>query len=104
MISDIFNAIAALAFVLALMGFLVWMLKRSGLVPGQAPRLAKGAKKQITILESRALDARNRLVIVRWRGHEYLLGSGPNGVTTIGTEESDFEKLLDTANGAEDAS
>ena len=94
MINDIFSSATALAFVLALLGLLVWVLKRTGLVPGQMPRRGKGPA-QLTVTETRMLDARNRLVIVRWHGREYLLGSGANGVTMIGTHDSDFEKLLD---------
>lgn len=96
MLGEMTGAFAALLFVLGLLGLMVWAMKRFGLAPGQ-PRFPTKGGKQITIVENRMLDGRNRLVIVRWRGREYLLGSGANGISLIGTEDSDFEKMLEAA-------
>jgi flagellar biosynthetic protein FliO len=79
--TEIFTALFALIFVLALLGGLSWAVKRFGLLPGHVPN--KKGKNTIDTIETRMIDARNRLLVVRWRGDEYLLGAGSNGVTVI---------------------
>ena len=63
------------------------LLRRFGLVPGSHRQ--KPGDKEIEVVASRLLDARNRLVVVRWRGQEYLLGAGTNGVTRIDSDTTD---------------
>jgi len=92
MITETLTAISALFFVLALLGLGAWALKRFGLAPGQ-PRLSKGAK-QINILDSKLLDSKNRLVAVEWKGKEYLLATGANGVTPISISKSEFAEMV----------
>ncbi|MBL4837343.1 MAG: FliO/MopB family protein [Kordiimonadaceae bacterium] len=93
MLMDSLSALSALLFVLAVLGLLAWAAKRFGMVPGQ-PRVRLGQKK-ITIVESRILDSRNRLVMVEWNGKEYLLATNPAGVTPISEQTPDFQKMLD---------
>lgn len=96
MINEALGAFSALLFILALLGILAWSVRRFGLLPGQ-PRIKPG-QKQIDIVESRMVDGRNRLLVVKWHGKEYLLASNPDGITHIDaqkTEESDFKKLVD---------
>ena len=82
MIGDFSNAIAALILVLALIGLIVWALRRFGLAPtgGMA-----GQDKKLKILEARMLDSRNRLVLAQWRGRQYLLSVGQDGTRLIDT-------------------
>jgi len=91
LLMDSLSAIAALMFVLAILGLLAWAAKKYGLVPGQ-PRIKTGEKK-ITIIESRILDNRNRLVAVEWNGKEYLLATNPAGVRAVGEHQIDPQKF-----------
>jgi len=95
MINEALGAFSALLFILALLGILAWSVRRFGLLPGQ-PRIKPG-QKQVDIIESRMVDGRNRLLVVKWRGKEYLLASNPDGITHIDSQESDtldFEKMV----------
>lgn len=82
MLSSAFNALFALAFVLALLLLFAWLIKRSGLLPGEPAGLKK-SEKSLKIKETKALDARNRLIVANWHGKDYLLAAGANGVNTI---------------------
>ena len=79
--TEIFTALIALAFVLALLGGLSWVVKRFGLLPGHSPN--KNGKSTIQTIDSRIIDAKNRIIAVKWHDHEYLLGAGANGITVI---------------------
>lgn len=96
MMMDVFAAFATLLFVLGLFGFMAWGIKRSGLLPGHAP--LKGSEKQLDILESKMVDGRNRLVVVAWRGNRYLLGTNPNSIRLLASDndkdQEGFKKLL----------
>ncbi|WP_308909752.1 flagellar biosynthetic protein FliO [Pseudokordiimonas caeni] len=85
MIGEMLGAFVALLFVLALIALIAWGARRFGLVPGQpvVPRRTK----EIEILEVRPLDARNRLVLVRWNGADYLVGAGAEGLRLIDRRE-----------------
>jgi flagellar biogenesis protein FliO len=93
MVDDFLSAFAALIFVLALLALCVWALKRFGIVPGQP--LPGKASKELIILESKLIDARNRLVVARWRGKEYLLAASPNGLKEIDNREVDIKTSLE---------
>ncbi len=93
MVTEIFGALSALAFVLAVLALLAWAVKRFGLVPGQ-PHIKSGNKK-INIIESRILDGKNRLVTIEWNGKEYLLATNASGVTPISVSKPDFQKMVD---------
>ena len=71
--TELLNAIAGLIFVLGLIFGLNWLLKRFGHAFGN---LAAGSKGEIDVLHSRALDAKNRLSLVRCRGKDFLIASG----------------------------
>ena len=81
MLNEVFGAFAALIFVLGLLGLFAWSLRRFGFMPGQ-PKFGK-ATKELEIIESRMIDARNKLVVARWRGKDYLMAFGADGVKTI---------------------
>lgn len=93
MVSEALGAFSALLFVLAILAAAAWAMKRFGLVPGQ-PRTVTG-KKQINVIESRMIDGRNRLVVVEWKGSEYLLATHhTRGVTPIGMDKSKFKEMV----------
>lgn len=93
MVDDFLSAFAALIFVLALLGLFVWALKRFGFVPGQP--LPGKSSKELVILESRLVDARNRLVVARWRDRDYLLAAGPNGLKKIDSCEANVKASIE---------
>jgi flagellar biogenesis protein FliO len=95
MTTEIFTALLALIFVLALLGGLSWAVKRFGLLPGHVPSKI-GKKTSIEIQETRMVDARNRLMAVKWQGNEYFLGVGPNGVTVIDKKDQTTDNTQDT--------
>lgn len=71
---DYLRFLFALLFVLALIGGLAWLIRRQGLgamQPGQ-----RGAGQRLSIVESRPLDARRRLAILRCDEREYLVLTG----------------------------
>ncbi len=97
MTSEALSAFSILFVMLGLLGLAAWAVKRFGLIPGQ-PRMV-GKKREITVIDSQMLDARNRLVVVNWRGRDYLLGTGQHGVTLLDGPEgtkapSKFEQAL----------
>lgn len=85
MADDVFGAFSALVFVLGLLGLLVWAIKRFGFMPGQ-PTFGAGSK-ELEILESKMIDARNRLVVARWRGTDYLLAFGADGAKKLDSKD-----------------
>ena len=81
--SQIAQLFISLAFVVALMGGLAFVIKRLGL-SNTAP-VHKG-EKRIKIVESQALDARRRLVLVQCDDKQHLVMCGINGETVIKTD------------------
>lgn len=86
MTENIFGAFSALIIVLGLLGLFAWLVRRFGFMPGQ-PKFGKAAK-DLEILESKMIDARNRLVVARWRGDDYLLAFGADGIAKIDTKKT----------------
>ncbi len=64
----------ALIFVLALIGGLAWLIRRQGL-GGMRPG-HRGEGQRLSVVESRPLDARRRLAILRCDEREYLVLTG----------------------------
>ncbi len=72
--------VAALAFVLALIGGLAWLIRRSGVAGSLMPTAAKkGTGRRLGVVEVLSLDPRRKLVLVRCdsREHLLLLNQGP---------------------------
>ncbi len=67
--------IAALVFVLALIGALTWAVKRFGLFGRVAATPRAG--RRLEVVESATIDARRRLVLIRRDRTEHLLLLGP---------------------------
>lgn len=89
MIPDILTAIAALVFVLTLLLGGMWLLKRFGVLGVSIAT----PNKDIQILAQRALDVRTRLVVARWRGEDYLIAIGPEGIAPIDQKESPTNEM-----------
>jgi flagellar protein FliO/FliZ len=87
MLTEVLGAIIALVFVLGLIFLMTWGVRRFGLIPGAST--AKKEEREIEVLDSKMLDARSRLVVVRWRGKDYLLGNSPAGLRVIDSVDGD---------------
>ncbi|WP_262695377.1 flagellar biosynthetic protein FliO [Kordiimonas aquimaris] len=94
MTAEIFNAFAALVFVLGLLGLFAWGVRRFGFIPGQ-PALNRKTK-ELEIIETKMVDARNKLLVARWRGTDYLLASGPDGIKRIDEQKAQKQPIADT--------
>lgn len=80
--NDYMRFIFALAFVLALMGILALLFKRSGL--GKIA-LGLGSGRRLGLVEIRTLDSRHKLALVKCDDREHLIVLGPQGHTVIDT-------------------
>ena len=79
-IADISRAIMGLGVVLLLIVAVLWLVRRfgpHGVVGG------KPAGRRLTMVESLAIDPRNRLVLVRQDDHEHLLVIAASGAATV---------------------
>ncbi len=90
---------SVLFLMLGVLGLMAWLVRRFGLLPGTV-RQTPG-NKELEIVASKVLDARNRLVVVRWRGRDILLAAGQNGVRTIGEDRADFAKMVELEDKAD---
>lgn len=84
--SDYFKFLAALLFVLGLMGALAYLLKRFGL--GTASMIPAD-KRRLKVLEILPLDARRKAVLLSRDGAEHLVILGGTSETVI---ETNIEK------------
>ena len=86
---DYLRFVAALLFVLALIGLIGWAVRRGGLAGGLMRGLSLGRAgadaRRLDVIEARAIDARRRLVLVRRDGVEHLLLLTPSGDTVVET-------------------
>lgn len=80
---QIVRLLAALAFVIALMGGLSIILKKVGL-PG-TPN-TPGHKRRMRIVESLPLDARRRAVLIQCDNKQHLVILGASGETVVKTD------------------
>lgn len=80
--ADYFRFALALVFVLSLIGLLVWLGRRFGAFPG-VPRV--GTARRLQLIESVALDARRRVVLIRRDNAEHLVLLGSSSETIIET-------------------
>lgn len=83
---QILQALAALIFVLALMGALAFFLKRLGF---DSTGAFSGKERRLKIVETLPLDGRRKLVIVACDKKEHLVLLGPNSETVV---ENDIGK------------
>ena len=64
--------LAALLFVIGLIGLLAWVGRRSGVMPGVTRRVA-GSARRLAVQEVAAIDPKRRLVLVRRDDIEHLI-------------------------------
>ena len=79
---DSLKAIAALAFVIGLMGGLALLLKKFGINGVQA---MQPGDKRLGLIESIPLDARRRLVLIQRDNNQHLVILSTNGETVVET-------------------
>ena len=77
-----FKFVAALALVLALIALIAWALKRVGLA-GQVAR--PGRVRRLAVVETLAIDAKHRAVLLRRDGVEHLVVIGATGIAAVET-------------------
>ncbi len=75
--------IMVLALVLAMIAGGVWLIKRLGFLPGLMNIKPAGQRPRLDVVESKAIDARRRLLIVRCDEAEHLLLLGPNSEIVV---------------------
>jgi flagellar protein FliO/FliZ len=85
--------LAALAFVLALIGVLTWFLRRMSYMRFGTP----GQRRRLSVIEVLPIDPRRRLVLVRRDDTEHLLLLGPEREMLIETRPrlAGFAESLD---------
>jgi|GEM_PF-4792955 len=96
MVTEVFYTFAVLLVTLGIFGLMMWAIKKSGLVPGM-PNI-KGKEKELEFIESKTIDGRNRLVVVDWKGKQFLLGTNANGIRVIASHGGDtnaFQSFVD---------
>ncbi len=71
--------IAALAFVLALIGALTWVLRRTG----WGGKVTTGRRGRLSVVEVAPVDAKRRIVLIRRDGIEHLVMLSPTRETVI---------------------
>ena len=69
---------AALIFVLALIGLIAWVFRRTGLLKGALFAGRGGGAGSLKVVEHMALDTRRRLVVIEHAGRRHLLLLGQN--------------------------
>jgi flagellar protein FliO/FliZ len=87
--TQILRMLAALAFVIALMGGLTIVMKKIGM-PGTPSTPA--SKRRLKIVESMPLDARRRAVLIQCDSKQHLVILGTTGETVVKT---DIEPVID---------
>ena len=80
---QIIKLLVALAFVLSLMGGLAFALKRLGL---SGPRAPQKKKRRLRVVESLAIDARRRLLLIQRDEKQHLVILGSTHETLIETD------------------
>ena len=81
--TEFLRMLAALLFVLGLMGGLAFLLKKFGLSGHIAPR---GKAPRLKIIEALPLDGRRRLMLVQRDDVQHLVIVGPTTETVIETD------------------
>lgn len=81
--SNYVRFVAALLFVLALIGFATWLAKRFG-VGGRVNAVRRG-ERRLQIIEALTVDAKHRAVLIRRDDIEHLVMLGPTTDVVIET-------------------
>ncbi|MDX8391285.1 MAG: flagellar biosynthetic protein FliO [Mariprofundaceae bacterium] len=81
------QSVAGLAFVLALFGLLVWMLKSL-----QNKRYLGGSGTSMRVIKRCSIDAKHSVVELAYGHRTYLIGLSPTGMTAIDNQLTVTEK------------
>lgn len=82
-ITDYLRFIAALIFVLALIGLATWLARRFGF-GGRVSPLRQGDRR-VQVVEITTIDSKHRAVLIRRDSTEHLLLLGANDTTVVET-------------------
>jgi flagellar protein FliO/FliZ len=77
-LADWLQLVASFAFVLGLLGLVLWGLRRM-----QHSKAFGRKDAQLQVIESLSVGARQKLLLVRVRDQEVLVGVGPHGMTAL---------------------
>ena len=80
-LSAYFRFVAALLFVLGIIGVFALLARR--FVPGARNINRRGVKRRLSVVEVVPVDAKRRLVLLKRDDTEHLVMLGPNGDTVI---------------------
>lgn len=80
------SALSGLIFVLGLIFLTNWLLRRFG----TSLCARAGMKSEIVLLETKMLDTKNKLVLFRCRGKDFLILTGQNNKTV-----ATFDAIVD---------
>lgn len=83
LLASSFKMVGALAFVLALLIFGLWLLRRFGTQWGKG---AKGTEHGPQVLHQRPLGGRKMLTVVKWEGRRLLLGVAGDSISLLASE------------------
>lgn len=89
-LNDYLKFLAALIFVLSLMGGLAYALKYFGF--GGTARMLPADKRRLKIVEILPLDARHRAILLRRDNKDHLVILGSSGDTVVETDIPVTEK------------
>jgi flagellar protein FliO/FliZ len=89
--SNYVRFVAALLFVLALIGFATWLAKRFGM--GGRVNAVKRGERRLHVIEALTVDAKHRAVLIRRDNTEHLVLLGP-------TTDLVIESGIDAPKGA----
>jgi flagellar protein FliO/FliZ len=98
-LSNYLRFVAALAFVLALIGFATWLARRYGVGGRAVP--GKRGDRRLGIVEIATIDAKHRAVLIRRDDREHLLLIG--GASDLVIETGIVPPARDSAEDARDS-
>ena len=79
------QTLAALALVLGLIAAIAWAVKRYGVGGLSGAGRAGGRQRRLAIVETLAIDARRRLILIRRDGTEHLILTGAGADLVVET-------------------
>jgi flagellar protein FliO/FliZ len=95
-LTEIFRFVAALAFIIGLIGVCAYAAKRFGFATGS---FGGSAVKRLSVSEVKVLDAKHRLILVRRDGKEHLIlmGGEHNLLIETGIDAPAMPEMSSTA-------
>ena|SRR5690348_16859002 len=93
---EIAEQVSMVLLVFAILGGLVWFLKRRGMATFALPMRKSGKTRQLEVLERVALSPQHALHLVRVADKVLLIGTAPTACTLLDTppQQKDFSTSL----------